>query len=418
MLYFMLIPFLEIHTSLFEAVQNSVTLDALFFETGNTTFWMSSLSLLCVALGVKFIWSRTNKNKVAFSFAYLREAASRINQQQLILVYIVASIAAGLIDQFIPYGSSLKQVAVYTKDIQLVVLFVLALKFMINRQNLMPVLLIFGYTVITSFYSFFSTWQDPLAILAITSLVRLRQFNVRELLRLTPILLPILLVLVIWQNVKGDYRQFLNGGAFSQRIVVSQSDALGKFQELALDAVLTKDLFSEDKLNATYRRVGYLEYFSNSVAKVPLEIPHEHGKLLKENLTYSLVPRILNSSKGVKDDKEKVEKYTDYYFGEYGGSSFSLGHYCEAYIDWGAQGMALQLFLFGILGGGLFTVLLNRFRNFNPLIALGVIWICLKPWGTFQADMITMTGQLVWGTISHALIFFPFYSWMNRFTRG
>ena len=224
---------------------------------------------------------------------------------------------------------------------------------------------------------------------------------------LPPILLPILLVLVIWQNVKGDYRQFLNGGAFSQRIVVSQSDALGKFQELALDAVLTKDLFSEDKLNATYRRVGYLEYFSNSVAKVPLEIPHEHGKLLKENLTYSLVPRILNSSKGVKDDKEKVEKYTDYYFGEYGGSSFSLGHYCEAYIDWGAQGMALQLFLFGILGGGLFTVLLNRFRNFNPLIALGVIWICLKPWGTFQADMITMTGQLVWGDHQSRSYFLP-----------
>ena len=79
--------------------------------------------------------------------------------------------------------------------------------------------------------------------------------------------------------------------------------------------------------------------------------------------------------------------------------------------------MALQLFLFGILGGGLFTVLLRRFRNFNPLIALGVIWVCLKPWGTFQTDLITMTGQLVWGTISHAIIFFPFYAWMNRFTR-
>lgn len=417
MLYLMLIPFLEIHTALFEAVQNSVTLDELFFGTGTTTFWMSSLSLLCVALGVKFIWAWANRNEVAFSLAYLREAASRINQLQLILVFIVASIAAGLIDQFIPFGSSLKQVAVYTKGIQLVVLFVLSLKFMIDRQKLAPILLIFGYTVITSFYSFFSTWQDPLAIIAVTSLVRIRQFNLRALLRLTTILIPILLILSVWQNIKGEYRQFLNGGAFSQRIVVSQGEALEKFSELAFDAVLTQDMFSEDKLNETYRRVGYLEYFSNSVIKVPLEIPHERGNLLKDNLSYSLVPRILNPSKGVKDDKVKVEKYTDFYFGEYGGSSFSLGHYCEAYIDWGAQGMALQLFLFGILGGGLFTVLLRRFRNFNPLIALGVIWVCLKPWGTFQTDMITMTGQLVWGTISHAIIFFPFYAWMNRFTR-
>ena len=154
--------------------------------------------------------------------------------------------------------------------------------------------------MITSFYSFFSTWQDPLAIIAVTSLVRIRQFNLRALLRLTTILIPILLILSVWQNIKGEYRQFLNGGAFSQRIVVSQGEALEKFSELAFDAVLTQDMFSEDKLNETYRRVGYLEYFSNSVIKVPLEIPHERGNLLKDNLSYSLVPRILNPSKGVK----------------------------------------------------------------------------------------------------------------------
>ena len=394
-----------------------MTLDELFFGTGNATFWMSSLSLLCVALGVKFIWSWTNRNKVAFSFVSLTNAASNFNQRKLIVTFVIASIAAGLIDQFIPFGSSLKQIAVYTKGIQQVVLFVLALKYMIDRSNLIAILLIFGYTVITSFYSFFSTWQDPLAILAITSLVRIKQFNTRELLRLTPIILPIALILVVWQNVKGDYRQFLNGGAYSQQIVVSQSQALEKFQDLAFDAIFTKDLFGEEELNATYRRVGYLEYFSNTVNKVPREIPHEQGQLLRESLSYSLVPRILNPNKGIKDDKEKVEKYTDYQFGDYGGSSFSLGHYCEAYIDWGAEGMALHLFLYGLMGGGVYLLLLKRFSKFNPIIALGVIWVCMKPWGTFQADMVTMSGQLVWGTISHTIIFYPFYTWMNTYTR-
>ena len=114
---------------------------------------------------------------------------------------------------------------------------------------------------------------------------------------------------------------------------------------------MTKVGFWDDQVvDATYRRAGYLEYFSAAVSKVPNEIPHERGALLQEELTFAFVPRLLNPNKGIKNDRAKVERYTDYYFGKSSFSSFSLGH-CEAYIDWGPVGMMLHLFCYGIVGG-------------------------------------------------------------------
>ena len=345
MLFCLVIPFLEIHTTLLEANQANLTLDELFFGTGGKTFWMSSLALLAVALGVRAIWA-LQSFKTNFSIEVLKSAAQNIQQRQLILAFLAATFFSQAIDQLLPYSSSLRQIEVYSSGVSEAFLFLLAVKFMIDRKHGLMIVIIFTYLVVVSFYSFFSSWKDPITILLVASLIRVSNFGMRDILRLAPILIPGFLLVFVWQNIKGEYRQFLNGGQFSQRVVVSQTEALTKFQKLATDAVISTNLLEGNTLDATFRRVGYLEYFSNSVAKVPTEIGHEKGKLLASNLEFALIPRFLSPNKGLKDDKAKVEKYTDFYFGTYGGSSFSLGHYCEAYIDWGRSGMALQLFIY------------------------------------------------------------------------
>ncbi len=154
--------------------------------------------------------------------------------------------------------------------------------------------------------------------------------------------------MLVWQAVKGEYREFISGGFQDQSIRVTQSEALGKFVELGTTALNENQTLDDPVISATYRRAGYLEYFSAAVTKVPAEIPHQKGALLSESLSFALIPRILNPNKGVKSDREKVERFTDYYFGgERNISSFSLGHYCEAYIDWGPNGMMVHLFIYG-----------------------------------------------------------------------
>lgn len=413
MLFCLVIPFIEIHTTLLEANQNDLTLDDLFFGTGGKTFWMSSLALLAVACGVRAMWT-SQSFKPNFSLDSLKSAAESIQQRQLILAFLAATLFSQAIDQLLPYSSSLRQLEVYALGVSEALLFLLAAKFMIDRKHGWLITIIFTYLVVVSFYSFFSSWKDPLTVLLVAALIRISSFGMRDILRLSPIVVPGILLVFVWQNVKGEYRQFLNGGHFSQQVVVSQTEALTKFQELATDAMTSTDLLEGNTLDATYRRVGYLEYFSNAVAKVPTEIEHEKGVLLASNVEFALIPRFLSPNKGVKDDKAKVEKYTDFYFGTYGGSSFSLGHYCEAYIDWGRWGMALQLFIYGMIGGGLYMLAILRTSAFNPLLALGILWVCIKPWGTFQADMVTLIGTMFWGSVCHLLIFFPFYRWVNR----
>ena len=413
LLFCLLIPFVEIHTTLLEANQNGLTLNELFFGTGRATLWMSSLSLLAVALGVKACWS-VFQSKAHFDFEALHQAASQLQQRRLVFALVAATLFNQALDLVIPYTSSLRQFETYALGINDALLMALAIKYMLDRKHGGMVALIFVYLIGVSFYSYFSDWKDPLSILLVASLVRIETFDLRQALRLTPIILPTILILFVWQSVKGEYRAFLNGGAFSQQIVVSQEEALAKFQELASEAITTPELLSDNSFETTYRRVGYLEYFSNAVSKVPTEIPHEHGELLWSNLKFALLPRFLAPNKGIKDDKAKVEKYTDFSFGEYGGSSFSLGHYCEAYIDWGRTGMLIQLFLFGVLGGGLYLFTIKRTLNLNPLISLGILWVCLKPWGTFQQDMVSMTGQVFWGAVCHLLLFFPLYRIANR----
>jgi hypothetical protein len=417
MLFCLIVPFIEIHATLIEANQAGLNLDDLFFGTGGKTFWMSTISLLSVAVGIRTIWA-TRSFKPAFSLESLISAARSIQHRPLILAFIAATFLSQAIDQLIPYTSSLRQLEVYAKGISEVFLLVVAIKFMVDRKHLLTVIIIFTYLIATSFYSFFSTWKDPLTLLLVASLVRISHFGIKNIIRLSPIILPALLLVSVWQNVKGDYRQFLNGGAFSQRIVVSQTEALTKFQELASEAVFSNDLLNEETIDATYRRVGYLEYFSNAVTKVPTEIPHENGKLLSANADFALIPRFLSPDKGIKDDKAKVEKYTDYHFGTYGGSSFSLGHYCEAYIDWGPSGMVLQLFLFGVLCGALYMIVIWRTQSINPLLTLGVLWVCMKPFGTFQDDMVNVIGSIFWGSVCHLIIFFPLYKqangWLQR----
>lgn len=413
LLFCLLMPFLEIHTSLLEANQSGVTMDELFYGTGGKTLWMSSMGLFAVAIGVRATWRLFNQDRIVFSIEKLKQASDQIHQNKLVIAFFLATFLSQLIDQIIPYSSGFRQLETYVSGISEAMLFVIAAKFMMDRKHLWMIILIFSYLITVSFYSFFSSWKDPLIVLMVTSLIRVSNFNVRQMLRLTPIIAPALLFLLVWQSVKGEYRQFLNGGRYSQRIVVNQEEALSKFQDLAKNALLSNEIISEDRLDATYRRIGYLEYFSNAVKNVPTEIPHEQGNLLLSNLEFALIPRFLAPNKGIKNDKAKVEKYTDFYFGAYGGSSFSLGHYCEAYIDWGTKGMLIQLFAFGLIGGCLYILTLIRTKTLNPLLSLSITWICMKPWATFQADMITMTGQLIWGAVSHLLIFFPLYKFMN-----
>lgn len=411
-LYLFLIQFIESHTSLMEANSFGVTLDELFPETGQKTWWLASFGLIAAMLGARMVISRGQGNQIP-SFEYLRTEANKINQLRLLSSIFLAHGLASVFDRLIPYGSSLMQFETYVNGIPNALTLAFGIHFFLTRQRPLLVTLLFLYLLSTSFYSYFSSWRDPFILAFVSYLVSLQRMGTKELLRLSPLILPAVALVLVWQTVKTDYRAFLSGGVEDQAIRVTQSEAISRFAELASDAIDSEATTDNDIIESTYRRAGYIEYFSAAVKKVPDDIPFQQGKLLSESLNFALVPRILNPNKGTKNDREKVERFTDFRFG--GVSSFSLGHYCEAYIDWGPRGMMVQLFLFGALGGMLYRITKRRTATMNPIIAFGIMWAVLFPWGTFQQDVITIAGKVFWGTLCQLLFFFPIHRAFHRF---
>ena len=415
LLYLFAIQFVESHTSLLEANNFGVTLNELFPGSGKQTWWMASFGLLSMMIGTQVLLQRTRSFKIP-SLEHLRRQAERINQTRLLVCILSSHGLASLVDRLIPYGSSLAQFESYINGIPSALTFAFGVHFFLTRKRPLLVFGLFLYLLVTSFYSYFSSWRGPFILAFACYFVSLKKIGSRELTKLLPLVIPSLAIVLVWQTVKGEYREFISGGFEDQSIRVTQSEALGKFVELGTTALNENQTLDAPVISATYRRAGYLEYFSAAVTKVPTEIPHQQGALLSESLSFSLVPRILNPNKGVKNDREKVERFTDYYFGGARSfSSFSLGHYCEAYIDWGPNGMMVHLFIYGILGGVLIIITTNRTRRLNPILAFGILWVVLTPWGTFQQDMVTISGKVVWGSICHLLIFFPIYKGVNRF---
>ena len=412
-LYMLAFPFVEIHTTVFEANQYGLSLNALFEETGKATFWYSSIGLLFVSLafkaGIQRIKLPTHET--------LREAAHKISQLKLLIVYSGSVLLTILLDRLIPWGSGLHQLETYAQGISTALLVSLGIHYWITKKRPLLILALFLAVLITSFYSYFSDWRLPFTLFIVTAMSSVSRVNRRSLLRIAPILVPMLALVLLWQTIKGEYREFLSQGQRTQAVLVDRTTALNKFQELSIQALTKPELLNEDVVAQTYRRAGYLEYFSAAVKKVPSEIPHENGSLLAESLSYSLARRILNPDKGSKNDRAKVERYTDYYFGTNSFSSFSLGHYCEAYIDWGGLGMMIHLFVYGLIGAGLVLLTLKRSIKINPVITAGILWVVLTPWGTFQQDMVTVSGQVFWGTLCHLFLFTWFYRFIHRYVQ-
>ena len=412
LLFALVTPFIEAHGVILEANNFGATLDQIYPETGKDTFWASSIGYVAVMLG--FYWGGRGAFNTLPSGEQVAQAAKKLSFNRIFIAVLLAQFIVQLTQQIIPYGSSLRQIETYISGVSLAIALALALHHFIRKERAWLFYAFFAYLLITSFYSYFSSWRTPITLLIMASMVTSTKFRGRQILKQVPIIASGLVLVLVWQTVKGEYREFLSQGERSQAIRVSQTVALTKFSELATDALLQDTLITDQLVGATYKRVGYTEYFAAVVGKVPSEIPFEQGKLLSESIEFALIPRIINPNKGVKNDKAKVERYTDYYFGANSFSSFSLGHYCEAYIDWGPFWMHLHLFVYGLFGALLMRLTIQRTAGLNDLLKWGILFAILSGWGTFQQDMVTVLGRTVWGTVCHLILFLPLYKQLNR----
>ena len=123
-----------------------------------------------------------------------------------------------------------------------------------------------------------------------------------------------------WTAIKGEYRNFLNGGTRQQVVTVTQSQAMDKIGE-KVQGISYKD-YQIAMFVALYR-LQYVHHLAVVMDRVPNIMPYEDGKLWWENISFVFTPRILFPDKPIFEATQKTNKYTGFrYAGIKKGASF------------------------------------------------------------------------------------------------
>lgn len=406
--YCLIWQWLEISTSLWESNYYGETLNQTFNKTGLQTYWLAFFGLVSITLGLFFSTRKTFNNR---SYQNIDKVAQEISIQKLARLYAIFFVASIFISGIAFSLPSITQLLLHIVSLKTAIYLCICYAYFFQKKQFKLFFLISVIEFIAGLYSYFSSFKIVFIVILLSYVITIKKIDFKKIISVASLVSIAFFVLLIWQTIKTDYRNFLSGGKQSQNVSVSFTDSMTKLFELTSNHT---DYLSDDKVKGLFRRVGYLEYFALTVNRVPNILPHENGQLLIDNLSFVLLPRILNAAKGVKDDTKKTSKYTGLTFaGIEAGTSFSLSYYAETFIDFGPIGMMFMLFSLACFVGMIY----NRFmaiKSYNPLFKYSLVTVVLFPFASYGSDMIFLFGMLFWGTFVHLILFKKVYIYMNK----
>jgi hypothetical protein len=347
---------LSIVTKVFYADIVGVSYESLSISSRilETTF-IALISLLVFSIGV-YVTSRNIENSIFISYS----ENFNYKANKVIILYIILTVIGLFLKALLFVFPAFSQLFNAFLQFKLGLLFLL-IHTQKNSQWLL--ILIIAFELLFSLVSFFSPFKDILITVAIViSFYPLRKSKT-QVVKYSIFFLSTIFLMLLWQTIKGEYREFLNKGTRTQSVQVSNSEAIIKIWELVQDA---KPFSSDnDIIYQSIDRLSYIEFFSQAMVKVPDEIPYENGKIWLNNISHILLPRILNPDKKSIDDSQMVNAYCMRKVSTANeGTSFSLGFIAESYIDFGKYLMYIPIFLVGCMIGAVYKVIICKSLNF------------------------------------------------------
>jgi hypothetical protein len=133
------------------------------------------------------------------------------------------------------------------------------------------------------------------------------------------------------------------------------------FLELAGQRLLhPADLFNPEIIQHYTDRLNQGYHTAMTMAYVPAQEPYAWGATLLDDFKASLLPRLLAPDKHRAGGKENIRRFSGVTGQRW---SSNIGHYGEAYVNFGVAGAWLVMLLYGLLISAVFWVL----RRYFPL---------------------------------------------------
>jgi hypothetical protein len=332
----------------------SLSLSPLISET---TF-IALVSLLVFSIGL-YITSRNIEKNI------LIDCSENFNYKtdKVVIFYVTSTLISFILKRILFTFPAFSQLFNAFIQFKLGLLFLLIHNVYIGNNRRLIVALIVTFELLLSLVSYFSSFKDILITAAIVISFYPIKFSLTQAIRNIIFLVSTIYLMLIWQTIKSEYRDYLNKGSRTQSVQVSNYEAVNKVWEL----VQVAKPFSRqnDIVYQSIDRLSYIEFFSQSMVRVPDEIPHENGKIWLSNINHILLPRIFNPDKKSIDDSQMVNTYSLRKVATADeGTSFSLGFIAESYIDFGKYLMFIPVFLLGLMIGAVYKIIVCKSVNF------------------------------------------------------
>jgi hypothetical protein len=354
--------------------------------------WLGLMGIVAFAFGLRLAVGPAN---TAMGLV-LEQEVSTFSVERLGLAWALGmalAVPVELVEQFLP---GLSQVVGPLADFKTGFVFLMGYAVVQQRRGRV----LFVCVVVTEFVvgtlGYFSGYRKILIILLLLLLTVTRFWNLRLILMYLALLIALVVSTSIWSAIKPGYREFLNQGNNQQVVLMPVSQRLEYLWRRARSMTAGE---LADGFQTTLQRIGYTEYFADTLGNLPANMPYEHGRLWWDAVSRVFMPRMFFPDKPAADDSYRTQKYAGVdVAGPEQGASIGLGYMTESYVDFGPYFMFVPIFVLAVFLGLAYRyfVLRSGMGAWGYVIVFAMPFISLH---MFETSNVKLIGPLVSGMI-------------------
>ena len=342
----------------------------------------------------------------------LKEFADRFSAEKVMYAYIISYFTFSAMGGVAFIFGGITQVIISLVKIKWILFLLFGFQCFLKDRNKKIFYVFVGFEFISGFLSFFSDFKTVIYFLAILIIALVDRLSFKQVFSVIAIGAGLAGFGLVWTNVKGEYRAFLNSGGKEQVVGVESDAAFNKLYDLSSKV-------DDTKLNGSVvqmlDRLQYTYHFAKTIDRVPVIIPFQNGQNWLTSLEFATTPRFLNPNKPTYDATSKVRMYTGLrYLGKEYGVSFSLGYFGDCYIDFGLFGMMGILLTLGFLYGKIYFWLLKTASK-NMLFNYCVVSAFFMEFSALEMDSTYILGRLFASFLTFFILIKFFFPWLINY---
>lgn len=319
------------------------------------------LALAMLAVGMRLGAARV----VAGASGPVIRDAMELRPWRLLQLHVGLLIGVEVLGWLIRSGG-LHQAVEAMAQLRFATLFALGYVALVQRRGIGLFAVVCGLEILNGIGGFFAAFRVPVYIAFLAVATYTGRFDPWRAVAVTLLGLGALYLGIVWQSIKGEYRDIANEGTGAQVVSLDRGEQIATLVDLWDD--VNQDIISRGS-ESLARRLAYVDFLAFAMQYVPDSRPHQQGAVWGAAVGHVLVPRLVWPGKPeLYPDTDFTRDFTGLpLLSARRDTSISIGWVGDAWIDFGWAGVAVIPLLLGLGIGVAYRSLVNMPRVPAPL---------------------------------------------------